>query len=233
MSSTVFKIEAGTFGLSLVDPAIADVCAATKSQFTDFTCQITSGALTASPNVGSETVPATWCEPEKTIPQVGETSYALDLSYLQDPQIVAGLSRFLFENDAKEAFFFMGLDSNDPPKAIGKVRLVSGAIGGPGRTTLTATVSLPVDGKPAVCFGDVKASAAVGNPTPPDPLNLTATTFGADPVPADLAALKASAKFGDSGSNKPAAPFTQGQYVVLGDGSKASFSTTWAAGAKA
>jgi len=92
---------------------------------------------------------------------VGATSYELTISYLQDPDVVDGLSQFLFEHDAEVAWFYMGLAGADPPKAIGKIRLVSGAIGGEGRVTLTAEATLPVEGKPSVCFGNATASAPV------------------------------------------------------------------------
>ena len=162
MPSHVFKIEAGTFGLTTTEPvAPADVCAALATGYTDFTCQITSGSLVASPNVSDETVPATWCDPEQTLPMVGATSYELQIAYLQDPDVVDGLSQFLFEHDAEVAWFYMGLAGADPPKAIGKIRLVSGAIGGEGRVTLTAEATLPVEGKPSVCFGNATASAPV------------------------------------------------------------------------
>jgi len=59
--------------------------------------------------------------------------------------------------------------------------------------------------------------------------NVTSATFGSDPVPATLAAAKADAKYGDSGSAKPSA-MTAGQYVILGDGSKAYMATGWTAG---
>lgn len=171
MPSHVFKIEQGHFGLSLVGPTVppADVCAATSADYMDFTCQITSGALNASPNVTDETVPATWCDPEQTLPLVGATSYELALSYLQDPDVVDGLSQFLFEHDTELAYFFMGLDGDDPPKSVGLVRLVSGAIGGEGRVTLVSDVTLPVEGKPEVCFGTVAASSPV--PAAPLPLS--------------------------------------------------------------
>src|SRR5580765_5955220 len=127
MSRHIFKIEDGDFGLTVTDPAITDPCAATISpKFTDFTCQITSGALTASPNVTQETVAATWCDPEESVPQVGATSFSLELSFLQDVDVAAGLSRFLYEHDAGLAYFFMGMSGDNPPKAIGQVRLVSG-----------------------------------------------------------------------------------------------------------
>lgn len=162
MPSHVFKIEAGLFGLTVTEPAApVDVCAAVASAYDDFTCQITSGALEASPNVSDETVPATWCDPEQTLPQVGATSYELVIAYLQDPDVVDGLSQFLFEHDSERAWFYMGLAGADPPKATGVIRLVSGAIGGEGRVTLTAEATLPVEGKPSVCFGNVTTSAPV------------------------------------------------------------------------
>jgi len=228
--ATVFKIENGSMAISLVDPAITDACAAVKADFgsNNFTCQITSGALNATANVTQETVPSTWCQPEKTVPVVGETSYVLDIAYLQDPNVVDGLARFLFEHDTERAWIYMGMDGDTPPKAVAEVRLVSGAIGGAGRTTLVASAALPVEGKPIVCFGDATSSASVGGI---DPLDITVATFGATPgAYANLAALSSDAVHGDSGSGKPS-DFTAGQYVKLQDGSKANFATTWKVGA--
>lgn len=52
--------------------------------------------------------------------------------------------------------------------------------------------------------------------------------------PADLATLKADGVIGDSGTAKPAAKFTTGQYYVLLDGSRVSYDgTAWVAGAAA
>ena len=55
----------------------------------------------------------------------------------------------------------MGMDGTDPPKAIGQVRIVSGAIGGEGRVALTATTTLPCEAKPEICFGDSGGSEEV------------------------------------------------------------------------
>ena len=44
------------------------------------------------------------------VPQPGITSYSLDGEFLQDPNVMTGLSRFLFENDTEEAYFFLGLN---------------------------------------------------------------------------------------------------------------------------
>lgn len=62
--------------------------------------------------------------------------------------------------------------------------------------------------------------------------DITSAVFGTDPVPADLAALRADATYGDGIYNGPA--FSQWQHVVLGDASSAYYATAaaaWASGA--
>jgi hypothetical protein len=211
MPSHIFKIEDGRFGLTLVEPTAGTACEADAADYDAFTCQITSGALTAAPNVTQETVPATWCEPERQIPQVGTTSYSLEISYLQDPDLVDGLARFLFEHDTELAYFFMGLAGDDPPKAIGQVRLVSGAIGGEGRVTLTATSTLPLEAKPQICFGDADTSESVGGVG--DATGATAGIPGtwtpsSSTPPVDQAELLAS-----DITASPSTAWTTGQYV--------------------
>ena len=236
MSKHVFKIENGQFGLTTTAPTGSDPCAAVLADYgAGYTCQITSGALTASPNVTQETIPATWCDPEESVPQVGKTSYSLEISYLQDPDLVAGLSRFLFENDAELAYFFMGLDGDNPPKAIGQCRLVSGAVGGEARVTLTATATLPVDGKPLICFGDTASHAPVGGDPASGAVAGTPGTWtpaGAEP-PATVAALIAGTPNVVVAS--PATAWTTGQYVqtqATGTGGRAHWSgTAWVTGA--
>jgi hypothetical protein len=194
VASTIFKIEEGTFLLSLVGasdetawnaPAGKTVDAVVAADYTtpgpggDFSCQVTSGALTASPNTTDETTPATFCQPEVTTTQVGVTSYTLDTSFLQDPNVVAGLNRFLFEHDAELAYFFLGLDGMDPPKVAGKVRLIAGTVGGDARVTLTADLSLPVEQKPDIEFGLAAGSIVIhGDGSAPTTPTATATATG-------------------------------------------------------
>lgn len=231
-TSHVFKIERGKFGISLTDPALTDACTATADLFDDFTCQITSGALEASPNVTDDTVPATWCNPEQTVPLVGETSYEVVVTFLQDPDVIAGLSRTLFEHDTETAWIFMGLDDLNPPKVVAKVRLTAGAIGGEARTTLTADVSFPCDGKPYVCFGNETESISlpIANPatgaTAGTPGEWTPT--GATP-PANHANLAAGIPVLVVAS--PATAWLVGESVVTGDGSDSYWNgTAWTAG---
>jgi len=183
--SNVFKIENGVFALSIVDPAAVGYSPAwqtpggkpvdsvlladyTTADGNDLSCQVASGALTASPNTTTDTTPATFCGPEVTTTAVGVTSYALDATILQDPNIAAGVSAYLFEFDTQEAYFLLGLDGVNPPKAVGRCRVVAGAFGGDARVTLTATLSLPVSRKPDIEYGNATTSRIVwGSGTAP------------------------------------------------------------------
>jgi hypothetical protein len=104
---------------------------------------------------------------------VAETSYSLDLSLLQDPDVSAGISAFLFTHDTEVIYWYVGLAGDDPPKAYGSARCVAGTIGGEARVALVADVSLPINGKPFVCFGDATTSIPVAG----TPLLAGASTF--------------------------------------------------------
>jgi len=170
VATHVFQIETGKFGLSVVDSAAVgydaewqapdgtDVSTAVIADYVsgslgDFSCQISSGALSASPNTTTDSTPATFCSPEETTTSVGVTSYTLDVTFLQDPDLMNGLNRWLFEHDTEEAYFYLGLNADVAPKAIGRLRVIAGTIGGDARTKLTATLSLPLSRKPDILFG--------------------------------------------------------------------------------
>lgn len=229
MPSQPFKIEVGKFGISLTDPNVQDACAATIADFDDFTCNITSGQLTGSSNISDETTPATWCDPEQTTPSVGATSYEAAISFLQDPQLVAGLSRTLFEHDTEIAWVFMGLDGDNPPKAVAKVRLTSGSFGGEARVSLTAEATMPCDGRPVICFGDITSSESVGGPI----LATGATEVVGGPgtwTPAGAVAPNALADMG-AVTATPVTVWSTGSHMVLGDASQAHWNgTAWVVG---
>lgn len=170
MATHVFQIEQGKFGLSVVDllavgydsewqapdgTTVTDAVIAdyVSSSMGDFSCQISSGALSASPNTTTDSTPATFCSPEETTTSVGVTSYTLDVTFLQDPDVVTGMNRWLFEHDTEEAYFYLALANDVAPKAIGRLRVIAGTIGGDARTKLTATLSLPCSRKPDILFG--------------------------------------------------------------------------------
>lgn len=176
--AVIFQIEQGVIAFQVVDtaeagyeaswlaPGGAGVDTADLADYeagsASWTCQTTSGALTAAQDTTTVDVPATFCNPGRTIPQPAQTSYSLDLSFLQDPNVAAGLSAFLFEHDTEEAYVLFGMAGSagtapaltvNPPKLIGRVRLVAGTIGGAARTTLTSDISLPLSSKPQIQFG--------------------------------------------------------------------------------
>lgn len=194
--AVIFQIENGTIAFSVVDttevdyeptwlaPGGATVDTAALADYetgsASWSCQTTSGALTATQDTTTTDVPATFCAPARTIPQPAQTTYSLDLTFLQDPNVAAGLSAFLFEHDTEEAYVLFAMTASDvlgPPKMIGRVRLVAGTIGGAARTTLTADVSLPLSSKPQIMFGSGTTTAII----PPNPI----AGFAASEAPAD------------------------------------------------
>ena len=246
-AANVFNIEQGKFALALVGasdpgtwqgPGGETLETAVLSDYTtgtgiDFSCQVNSGAINASPNTTPRTTAATFCEPEVTTTSVGVTSYTLDATILQDPHIAAGISRFLFEHDTKLSYFYLGLDEENPPKAIGKVRVIAGSFGGDARTDLTATLSLPIETKPDIEFGDATTSvvveggtgAATVTPTGVTPGTPGSFTPGGSTAPANLTALQGMGALGES------TVWSSGQYVLLGDSSHAHWDgDSWVTG---
>lgn len=195
--AVIFQIEQGVIAFSVVDTAevgyeaswlapggaTVDTAALTdyEADSASWQCQATSGALTAAQDTTTVDVPATFCNPARSIPQPAQTSYTLDLSFLQDPNVAAGLSAFLFAHDTEEAYVLFGMGGTgaasvvNPPKMIGRVRLVAGTVGGAARTTLTADVSLPLSSKPQIMFGSGSTTSIV----PPNPI----AGFAAEPEP--------------------------------------------------
>ncbi len=187
--AVIFQIEQGVLALTVVDTtevgydpawqapggATVDTAALTdyETNSASWTCQVTSGSLTAAQDTTTVDVPATFCQPARTIPQPASTSYSLDLSILQDPNVAAGLSAYLFEHDTEEAYVLLGMAGSstgvvNPPKLIGRVRLVAGTIGGAARSNLTADVSLPLTMKPQIMFGTGTTTSIIPpNPTSP------------------------------------------------------------------
>ena len=176
----VFMIETGEFGLAIVDTAAVGyvdtwqaptgktVDVVTLADYdtgsTGWTCQMTSGALTPTPNTSTQDVPGTFCKVSTSTPTPGETTFTLDVAFLQDPNVSTGLSAFLYANDTAEAYVYFGMDDGEPPRMIGRVRLAAGVIGGDARTTLIATVSLPLVRRPDIEFGDATpASSGTGS----------------------------------------------------------------------
>lgn len=253
---TIFQIEDGVVAFAVVDKSVSgyldawqapggkDAVAVRTSDYDAngamWKCQVTSGALTASANSNDVEVPATFCSPAKTTPQPGETSYSLDLSFLQDPNVRNGLSRFLFEHDTEEAYFLLGGDGDNPPRAVGRCRLIAGNFLGEARTTLTSELSLPLSRKPDIAFGTAADNEIVegGGGGTTSATGATAGTPGTwtpsgSTPPASPAALTAGNPNVVVAS--PTTAWTTGQYVqtaTAGTGGRAYWNgTAWASGA--
>jgi hypothetical protein len=227
MSRNVFEIDQGLLGFSLTDPG-KDVLTASISDYTAFSCQVTTGALNASANTTNKVTPATWCEPEATEVVPGITSFDLAITFLQDPHIATGINEFLFEHDTEAIWWFMGFAGTDPPKAIGQCTAVAGTIGGDPRTPLVFSVTLPCKGKPSVAFGDASSHVVVGGAATGAVAGTPGhfTPAGSAP-PANLAAMSGPPAITAS----PTTAWTTGEYVVLADGTNANWTgTNWVAG---
>lgn len=250
MSKTIFEIESGQFGLAVVDstavgyldswqaPGGKAVSVVALSDYNTssaaWSCQITSGALEASPDTTTTDIPATWCEPAETIPAPGKTTYQWTATFLQDANVSVGLNRFLFENDTLEAYIYAGFDGTAPPKMIGRCRLAAGTIGGDARTTLTADLTLPMSRKPDIMFGDATTSAiVVGSYTGTKGAVKNGDSFPPEPTVTAQDATNA-AKLTPLGyvAAAPAA-WTSGQKMTVGAFSFNWSGTAWAAGAHA
>lgn len=254
MARNIFQIENGQFGLLVVDTdevgylsswqapggktvdtvLLSDYDAASQG----WSCQITSGALEASPDTTTTDVPATWCEPAETTPAPGKTSFTFVATFLQDPNVVDGLNAFTFEHDTEEAYIFAGLDGLNPPRLIGRCRLSAGTIGGEARTTLTADLSLPMSRKPDIEFGSAGASRIVlGDPAAPvSPLRGAAApgmVFPADPGIAAQDAPTAAELDEEGFVANPLTAWTSGQKITIGDYDFNWSGSAWAAGAHA
>ena len=174
----VWQIEDGVLAFMVVDtaevgylpswnaPGGADVGAVTMADYetgsASWRCQVTSGILTPTADTTVQNRPPTFCVNGATIPTPLQSTWALDVEMLQDPQAPStapttmGLAEFTYRHDAEEVYFLLGLNGTDlPPRAIGRVRMSPTAFGGAARTPLTATASWPVTQWPDIAWGVV------------------------------------------------------------------------------
>lgn len=161
----------------------------------------------------------------------------LVLSAIQDWSKTDGFSAFTWTNRDKTVHFEFTPAGADPAnKWTGDCTVVlPQEVGGSVNQRLTADLEWPITSlTPPTGFGAGYGSKA--------PTGLAAPTGGGKEwtlvptgaaKPANLAALKADPVIGDSGTAKPAAAFGAGEFITLGDGTKANFTTVWVAGVHA
>lgn len=165
----------------------------------------------------------------------------LHIENIQDFTDPAGVQAFLWRNRGRAATFSWAPDKTTAAWT-GKVTVIAPQVGGDVNKQLDYSIELPImeHTKPFDGFGTgqidpsgVVVIAGILAPTGPAlewVFNPLAST-----LPATLAVLKGHTVVGDAGTAKPSRDFTVGEFVLLGDGSKAHFKTTggWATGAAA
>jgi hypothetical protein len=253
MSRNIFMIEQGQFGLAVVNKTASGYLdswqapggkTAVNVLLSDYgtdaaawTCQITSGALVATPDTTTTDTPATWCEAGETTPAPGKTTYEFTGTFLQDANVVTGLNRYLFEHDTAEAYIYAGFSGVDPPRMIGRCRLASGTIGGDARVTLTADLSLPLTRKPDVNFGNATTSHVVeGAASEMAAARADAAPGDTFPADSDITAqdsTNAAKLAGEGFVANPITAWTTGQKITIGTYQFNWSGSAWAAGAHA
>ncbi len=187
---SVFQIEDGLLAFALVDkqasgyldswqaPGGKTLATVTMADYeadavtSNWSCQVTSGMITPSPNTNDRQVPSTFCVNGRTIPQPTATSYTLDVEFLQQVAIDTGLDAYLFANDTLEAYYVLGLNGEgattiNAPKSIGRCVLIASAFGGAARDNLTATISLQLVRKDDRAYGSGATVTMIEGFTPP------------------------------------------------------------------
>jgi hypothetical protein len=95
----------------------------------------------------------------QTIPTPKLSTWTLDVEMIQDPHVgptapTMGLAEYLYNHDAKEVFFLLGLNgSMKAPRAVGRVFLSPAQFGGVAQEILLATGSWPANGTPDIAWG--------------------------------------------------------------------------------
>jgi len=199
-----FKIENGVLAFTPVDPAAVGYLSSWQApggkaidvvmlaDYTDadaqWSCQVQTCTIDATANNNDETVDATWCAPSKTIPNPGETSWAINGTYLQDTIDEDGLWQFCYLHDTEECYFFVGLaGESSAPSAVGRCRVLGSTFGGAARVALTSTLGpLPVSQRFDAWVGTPGTAGSVieglTNTVRPGVITLTAPASASPPA---------------------------------------------------
>jgi hypothetical protein len=181
----IWRIQSGVLAFTDVDPlavgylpswmgpggatsstaAMADY----EADATFWSCQVTSGALVPTADSSTQDQPSTFCQLGETVPTPKLSTWTLDVEMIQDPHVgggvapaqTVGLAQYLYEHDAQEVYFLLGLNGADAaPRAIGRVLLSAAQFGGVAQDILLATGSWPTNGKPDIEWGTTAVTAA-------------------------------------------------------------------------
>ena len=171
------KITNGTLALSIVDPAAVGyspdwqtpggkaIDVVTAADYTDgptgdsYQCQATDAHVSASSNTTTEDVPDGWCGPGTSTTSVKGSSFALNLSFVQDGHLPGGLTEFAYEHDAEEAYFLVTGNAG-LPKLAGRCWVIAGNVLGPANTINSSDVVWSCDAKPLALWPTAAPLAA-------------------------------------------------------------------------
>lgn len=205
--------------------------------------QVSNANIAAAANTTD--VPATFCSPKGT--RNTASSFTLNVEGIQDwgrDDGTSSFSEFLFEHDSGQVVAVLYIEAGGKVKAVAEVSVAAGDFLGAAGETLTFTGAFPVTGYPDVYDNSgALLRKGAGGATTPD-IDITgdtdcgqsATTTGVTAgspgswqgaVPADLAAANALVAGGPAnGFIEPTAPWTTGQYVLLGDAAQCHWDET-------
>ena len=194
----------------------------------EYRCTLNQAQLTPAAATGAAATYETFCETFNSA--TTESTWTLDLGGFQAFADANDLSMLMFD-DENELYTYVltpvgGVVSPTNPGFTGEVRLKPSAIGGTANQYASYTVSLPCEAKPVKSTVPIIVAitgVTAGAPGAYTPANAT--------PPADLAALKADAVIGDSGTAKPTLAWGTGEFIILGDSSHAYWdASAWLAG---
>ena len=175
MAATVLQITNASvkFG-AVADPIV-------PATLTEFNCQVTRAEIVSTNQTTTTSVPATFCQPaSETVVPVSST-FQLNLEWLQDwtLTVATSLSAFMYTFDAEKKAFALYLNASANPVATGIVTCQAGAFAGAPGEPLVSSVTLQIDGKPALMD-------MAGAPIP------TATTTASETTSASESSLESS-----------------------------------------
>lgn len=177
MAATVIQIDQADvkFGAAPVAPDDPnDPYDVDPADLTDYSCQVTRAEITSTANTTETTVPPTFCQPESRLSVPVASTFVLNLDILQDWTVAAGLSAWLFKNDATTKAFALYLEGTANPVAKGLIVVTAGGFGGTPGQPLVATVTLNIQGYPVI----LDSAGASLRPAPVVGTTETATATG-------------------------------------------------------
>ena len=117
---------------------------------TDHKCQVTRAEITAAAQSTTQDIIPTYCRVGATQQIPKASTFSLALEGFQDWTATAGISAWLFKNDATEQAFALYLEGEEDPSAVGTVIVVAGAFAGSPQVPLTFAVEMPIQGYPKI-----------------------------------------------------------------------------------